>query len=279
MPDEVEVTPTDLWNFMRESVDLFNAMPLAPVKAFPEATVRVTDRKFESTITVTGTKLPEKALLPIKQVYDVVRPEEEPAVVPPVGCCLYPWPGLSGVLYPSSDLPATLRLEFNLVDPGVFYAGTLVSAYRYEFDISGSLWYIDIADALGDYWSFQDDGMPPTEYASSVCLVTGTESNWGSVGITIYDDFPDELTVSFIYDGTPYEYTLTRISLCNWQFTNEPTDPFVIALYYDDTTYNWNLLFSYLGEVLGSTNKDAPQSSPDGTFPDLSGLSSIVVAP
>lgn len=174
-------------------------------------------------------------------------------------CCIYGWPDPDGIdggpFYPDTDLPDSVVATI---------AGTPFTlprvGYNFELNDAGDIYLLE-AQLDDTFWILRKNGDPR---GTNACLIGDYDTN------TVEDEFLDTYTVTFTFGGLDFEIPVDRLNNCEWQGSNESGSALV---YYDSATYKWNI------QILGTSVKDDPQSSPDGSYADAAGVTNILVSP
>lgn len=160
-----------------------------------------------------------------------------PTPIEEADCCLYPWPNPDAPLYPTTDLPANVVVDGNvLANNGDYTFGTITGVGVEYLIVAGT-------DPLPHDWLYNllVDGIL-TETGSLSCLI----GPYNGATFPVEDQFPDTLTVNEID-------TVTRIpetNLCCWESGSW-------VLCYNSSTYQFEL---------NGVTKTGDQDTPIGMY-------------
>ena len=172
-----------------------------------------------------------------------------------VDCCMYSATELESGDMGASDLPVAITLlgVGSLPRSGTGYGDT-TGGVIFETDV----WAIYRADVR----------------TTRNCLIQG-DGNLTPGDDLVEDQFSATYSVTIFhwYFGT-LAYTVTRTSLCNWEF-GDPDDVVYVSLaYYDDTDgHTWNVVYINQTALLPPEQavKNGSRSSPVGSYSTLPG--------
>lgn len=276
---EVKKTINALWDFAKESIESFTGFPPIKEQDYPFAEFKQVreEETSKKIVKVTGMMFPPTPLIRKKKKRELILFSPS-RVITPDDCCLYPFSAPD--FYPSTDLPEEVNIVPLFGSPLV---ATLVGDYEYNFTDgpdtyrlyveSGELWRIRIGEGH--------------ILADGTCLI----QVFAAMSISVQDNFPSTLTITvsqtppdaeFTFSG---EFTLTRVSLCLWEYQGEDST-FNATVSYGElvggvynipgTPYKWMVNWNNGVENFWGGPKEDPQNTPIGTYEGTAYTSTVI---